>query len=186
MDDPTRRRMITHLEHEVAQFLGALAEFTAVDGRGVLDLIPLIRCGSGEPHSLRSFSCTRDCSMTSSARNRRNPTTSGPATSSTTGRPRVLSTAFLRRHRAASRCDQCINKQLARDQTVYGRHSTVAAVRLMGQRQCGSRISGDKRQSIGPHHSPLRWRPDCCGYFRCHMPPRRPPPWPPSRNGMLP
>ena len=38
IDDPTRRRMITHLEHEVAQFLGALAEFTAVDGRGVLDL----------------------------------------------------------------------------------------------------------------------------------------------------
>jgi hypothetical protein len=38
MDDPTKRRMIAHLEHEVAQFLGALAEFTALDEPGVLDL----------------------------------------------------------------------------------------------------------------------------------------------------
>lgn len=38
MDDLMKRRMIEHLEHEVAQFLGALAEFTALDEPGVLDL----------------------------------------------------------------------------------------------------------------------------------------------------
>jgi hypothetical protein len=38
MDDESKRRMIEHLEHEVAQFLGALAEFTALDEPGVLEL----------------------------------------------------------------------------------------------------------------------------------------------------
>jgi hypothetical protein len=178
--------MIAHLEHEVAQFLGALAEFTAVDGRGVLDLDPAdpvrIRRTAFFEIVLLHARLLDDFLGTEPTKRddfwARHFIDDWEATSPLDGLPPPSPGGLTVR--------QCINKQLARDQTVYGPPLNTRCSALDGPATVRISNQRDKRQSIGPHHSTLRWRPDCCGYFRCHMPPRRPPPWPPSRNGILP
>jgi hypothetical protein len=81
------------------------------------------------------------------------------------------------------------------------RHSLLVRVahRLaMSLRRChprpaaGRRVQPLRRASPGALSVPapsilLGRRADACGYVRCqNKPPKRPPPWPPSRNGMLP